>query len=73
MFRSDISREVCKPRSPAVTLEAMVGPALVSLLAQPPVSACIAADEPEFAVLKEHAVQVGGGAMYAAAREFGSR
>lgn len=47
----------------------MVGPALVLLLAQAPASACTAADEPEFAVTKEKPVQVGGGAMFAAARE----
>lgn len=47
----------------------MVAAALVLLLAQPPASACTAADEPEFAVTKEKPVQVGGGAMYAASRE----
>lgn len=48
----------------------MVGPALVLLLlAQPPASACTAADEPEFAVTKDHPVQIGGGPMYVAARE----
>ena len=38
-------------------------------LAQAPSSACGVADEPEFATTKDHAVQVGGGAMYVAARE----
>jgi hypothetical protein len=47
----------------------MLGPALILLLAQPPASACVAANEPEFAILKANAVQVGGGAMYAASRE----
>jgi hypothetical protein len=47
----------------------MVGSALVLLLVQPPASACTAADEPEFAVTKERPVEVGGGAMYVAARE----
>lgn len=47
----------------------MVGPALVLLLAQPPASACPAADEPDFAVSKDHPVQVGGGPMYVVARE----
>ena len=47
----------------------MVAAALVLLIAQPPGSACTAADEAEFAVTKEKPVQVGGGAMYAASRE----
>ena len=47
----------------------MVGLALALLLAQAPASACAAADEPEFALTKERPAQVGGGAMYAAARE----
>lgn len=47
----------------------MLVPALALLLAQAPASACATADEPEFATTKEHPVQVGGGAIYAAARE----
>jgi hypothetical protein len=47
----------------------MVGPALVLLLAQAPASACASAAESEFGVAKEQSIQVGGGAMYAAARE----
>lgn len=47
----------------------MVGAALVLLLAQAPASACTTADEPEFALTREHPAQVGGGAMYAASRE----
>ena len=47
----------------------MLGSALVLLLAQAPASACVVADEPEFATTKEHPAQVGGGAMYVAARE----
>lgn len=47
----------------------MIAAAMVLLLAQPPASACTAADEPEFAVTKDKPVQVGGGAMFAAARE----
>ncbi len=47
----------------------MLASALVLLLAQPPVSACAAADEPEFATTKEHPAQVGGGAMYVESRE----
>src|SRR6476646_6277691 len=38
-------------------------------LTQPPASACAVSDEPVFATTKDHAVQVGGGAMYVAARE----
>lgn len=69
MFFNDIvTRGLCKPRSPAVTLNAMVAPALVLLLAQVPGSACAVADEPAFATTQEHPAQVGGGAMYAAAR-----
>ena len=47
----------------------MLVPALLFLLAQAPASACVVADEPEFATTKEHPVQVGGSAMYAGARE----
>jgi hypothetical protein len=47
----------------------MLVPALVVLLGQAPASACTTADEPAFATTKEHPVQVGGGAMYVAARE----
>ena len=36
---------------------------------QPPASSCAIADDAEFATTKTGAVQVGGGAMYAAARE----
>src|SRR6476620_9075285 len=38
-------------------------------LTQPPASACAVSDEPVFATTKDHAAQVGGGAMYVAARE----
>ena len=37
--------------------------------AQPPASSCAVSDEAEFATTKTHAVQVGGGALYVAARE----
>jgi hypothetical protein len=47
----------------------MLGSVLVVLLAQAPSSACTIADEPEFAVTKDHPVQIGGGAMFAASRE----
>ena len=43
--------------------------ALVLLLGQVPASSCGVADEAEFATTKEHAVQVGGGAVTVAARE----
>ena len=36
---------------------------------QAPASACGVADEPAFAVARDHAIQVGGGALYVAARE----
>jgi len=36
---------------------------------QPPVSSCAVSDDAEFATTKTNAVQVGGGAMYAASRE----
>jgi Gram-negative bacterial TonB protein C-terminal len=39
------------------------------LASQAPVSSCGVSDDPAFATTKEHAAQVGGGAMYAAARE----
>jgi len=39
------------------------------LAAQAPASSCGVAEDPAFATTKEHAVQVGGGAMYAGARE----
>jgi hypothetical protein len=41
----------------------------VVLAAQAPASSCGVSADPEFATTKEHAAQVGGGAMYAAARE----
>ncbi|HMC77281.1 MAG TPA: hypothetical protein VKH34_09105 [Vicinamibacterales bacterium] len=47
---------------------AMLG-ALMLALVQAPASSCPIADEPAFAMDKDHAVQVGGGAMYASARE----
>lgn len=48
----------------------MVGPALALLLsAQGPVSTCGVATDPAFATTRDHAAQVGGGAMYAGARE----
>ena len=37
--------------------------------AQPPASSCAVSDEAEFATTRTHAVQVGGGALYVAARE----
>jgi hypothetical protein len=36
---------------------------------QPPASSCAVSEDAEFATTRTHAVQVGGGAMYAAARE----
>jgi hypothetical protein len=42
---------------------------LLAAQAQAPASSCGVSDDPAFATTKEHAVQVGGGAMYAAARE----
>ena len=48
----------------------MVSPLLLTLvLGQAPVSSCAVSDEPAFATTRDHAVQVGGGATYAAARE----
>jgi hypothetical protein len=49
----------------------MAGPWLLTLVLslQAPASSCGVADEGTFAATKERAVQVGGGAMYAAARE----
>jgi hypothetical protein len=47
----------------------MLASALLLLLLQPPASACAVSDEPDFGMDKDHAVQVGGGAMYAASRE----
>jgi hypothetical protein len=47
----------------------MLASALLLLLLQPPASACAVSDEPAFGLDKDHAVQVGGGAMYAASRE----
>ena len=48
----------------------MVSGILVALaLAQAPASSCGVSDEPAFATTREHPVQVGGGAMYVAARE----
>ena len=43
--------------------------ALVLALTQAPASACPVSDDPAFATTKDHAAQVGGGAMYVAARE----
>ena len=43
--------------------------ALMLTLGQAPASSCPVSDDPVFATVKEHAAQVGGGAMYAAARE----
>jgi hypothetical protein len=36
---------------------------------QPPASSCVVSEDAEFATTRANAVQVGGGAMYAAARE----
>src|SRR3954447_8480853 len=48
----------------------MVGLALTLLLAtQAPASSCAVSDDAAFATTKQQAAQVGGGAMYAAARE----
>jgi hypothetical protein len=48
----------------------VVGSLLLTVaLAQAPASSCGVSDEPAFATTKDHAVQVGGGAMYVAARE----
>jgi hypothetical protein len=47
----------------------MIALMLAAALGQPPASACGVSDEPAFATTKEQAVQVGGGAMYVAARE----
>lgn len=48
----------------------MVSLALAVMLSmQVPVSNCGVSDDPAFATTKDHAAQVGGGAMYAAARE----
>jgi hypothetical protein len=47
----------------------MIAVLLTVTLGQAPASACGVSDEPAFATTKEHAVQVGGGAMYVAARE----
>ena len=47
----------------------MIAVLLTLALGQAPASACGVSDEPAFATTKEHAVQVGGGAMYVAARE----
>lgn len=47
----------------------MVTVLLTVALAQAPASSCAVADEAAFATTKDRAVQVGGGAMYAAARE----
>jgi len=41
----------------------------LAVAAQAPVSSCGVSSDPAFATTKEHAAQVGGGAMYAAARE----
>lgn len=69
MFFSDIAGWYVQTAIPGGNMRAMVGPVLVLLLAQAPASACAIADEPEFAVTKEHPVQIGGGPMFAAARE----
>jgi hypothetical protein len=47
----------------------MVASLLLLMLSQPPASACPVADEPEFGTVVTNAIQVGGGAMYAGARE----
>ena len=47
----------------------MLAPALLVLLSQAPASSCAVADEPEFGTVMNNAIQVGGGAMYAASRE----
>jgi hypothetical protein len=48
----------------------MLAPVILAIgLAQAPASSCGVSDEPAFATTKDHAVQVGGGAMYVAARE----
>jgi hypothetical protein len=47
----------------------MIAVILAVALGQAPASACGVSDEPGFATTKDHAVQVGGGAMYVAARE----
>jgi hypothetical protein len=47
----------------------MLGPLLALALAQPSASSCPVADDPAYATTKAQAVQVGGGAMYVAARE----
>jgi hypothetical protein len=48
----------------------MVSPLLLTFaLAQAPASSCGVSDDPAFATTKDHAVQVGGGAMSVAARE----
>lgn len=48
----------------------MVSPWLLALaLAQAPASSCAVSDDADFAYKKDQAVQVGGGAMYVAARE----
>lgn len=47
----------------------MIALMLAVALGQAPASACGVSDEPAFATTKDHAVQVGGGAMYVAARE----
>ena len=47
----------------------MLAPALLMLLSQAPASSCGIADEPAFGTALTSAIQVGGGAMYAASRE----
>ena len=47
----------------------IAGFALILALTQAPASACPVSDDPAFATTKDHAAQVGGGAMYVAARE----
>lgn len=47
----------------------MLLPALLLLLSQAPASSCAIADEPAFGTELTNAIQVGGGAMYAASRE----
>src|SRR5438309_9844591 len=42
---------------------------LAMALGQAPASSCGISDEPVFATTRDHPVQVGGGAMYVAARE----
>src|SRR6266508_3017695 len=48
----------------------MLAPVMLAIgLAQARASSCGVSTDPAFATTKEHAIQVGGGAMYVAARE----